>query len=78
MEFGQLVRIICRLMLRRAGAADYEPAGYLNTMRVPERHEPFDVRTEGGETVHARVVHVHAPPPGQVGEFTIRLEETEK
>jgi hypothetical protein len=68
---------ICKLMLRRAGAADYEPAGYLNTVQVPRPGEPFDVRTEDLETVRARVVHVAAPAPGLVGEFRIRLDELE-
>jgi hypothetical protein len=82
----------CKLLLRRIGANDYEDAGFLNTTRVPQPGEAFDVRVSQGETrprrghlrsvdlktVRTRVVHVDASPPGQVGEFTIRLEETEK
>ena len=65
---------ICKLLLRRIGAVEYEAAGYLNTLRVPRAGEPFDVRGEGLEIINARVVHVTAPPPGQT-ECTIALDE---
>jgi hypothetical protein len=63
----------CKLLLRRIGATDYEDAGFLNATRVPQPGEPFDVRGTSLEIVHARVTHVHAPPPEQAGEFTIHL-----
>ena len=80
---------LCKLLLRRVGAAEYEPAGYLNTVRVPRPGEPFNVRVSQGrsrasrehlravdlETVHTRVVQVAAPSAGEGGEFTIRLDE---
>jgi hypothetical protein len=79
---------LCKLLLRRIGAVEYEPAGYLNTTRVPRPGEPFDVRVSQVqnrasrghlravdlETLHTRVVYV-AAPAREGGEFTIRLDE---
>ena len=31
--------------------------------------------TIGGETLRGKVVHIHAPPPGFAGEFTITADE---
>jgi hypothetical protein len=44
-RIGMSQPIQCRLKLRRTDATEYEDANYLNTTRVPQVGEGFDVRT---------------------------------
>ena len=61
---------ICQIKIGRIGRAGYEIADAQQLSHIPQLGE-----TIGGETLRGKVVHIHAPPPGFAGEFTITADE---
>jgi hypothetical protein len=67
---------ICQIKIGRIGRAGYEIADAQQLPRIPQLGETIAV-TIGGETLRGKVVHIHTPPPGSAGEFTITADEVD-
>ncbi len=68
---------IWQIKTRKAGQADFEIAEIQHNRREPVLGEVIDVAVKR-KGVRAKIVRVHAPPPGLAGTFYIDAEEVEE